>query len=121
MDIGERYVQELVRAGELTVGKTDGKKDPANVLTKHIGSKELQEQLINLGMINLDQHAEVMAEFNAAQALRVASVLAQEATRSNRSNHANKSMHPWKPRYATAVSALQIVAAASLLQGSRGE
>ena len=30
-------------------------------------------------------------------------------------------MHPWKPRFATAVSALQIVAAASLLQGSKGE
>ena len=107
MDIGEIYVQELVRTGELTVGKIDGKKNPANVLTKHIGSKELQDQLINLGMVNLDQHAELLAELDAAQALHVASVLASEATSSNRISDVKKSMHPWKPRYATAISALQ--------------
>ena len=48
-------------------------------------------------------------------------MLTKEATHSNNIRHANKSMHPWKPRYATAVSALQIVAAASLLHGSKGE
>ena len=55
MEIGEMYVQELVRAGELTVSNIDGKRNPANVLTKHIGTKELQEQLTNLGMIILHQ------------------------------------------------------------------
>ncbi len=119
MDIGEMYVQELVRSGELAVGKIDGKKNPANVLTKHIGSKELQEQLINLGMVNLDQHADLLNELDAAQALHVASVLAD--TNSSHISHENRSMRPWKPRYATAISALQLVAAASLLQGSKGE
>ena len=114
-------MQELVRTGELTVGKIDGKKNPAKVLTKHIGSKELQEQLINLGMVSLDQHADLLAELDAAQALHVASVLAADATSSSRISHANKSMHPWKPKHATTISALQLVAAASLLQGSKGE
>ena len=120
MDIGEMYVQELVRAGELTVGKIDGQNNPANVLTKHIGSKELQDQLINLGMVNLDQHADLLAELDAAQALQVASVLAADATSSSRISHANKSMHPWKPRHAATISALQLVTAASLLQGFKG-
>ena len=48
-------ILQMVRAGELTVSKIYGKKNLASVLTKHIGSKELQDQLINLGMISLDQ------------------------------------------------------------------
>ena len=86
------------------------------------GAKELHEQIVNLGMINLDQNSELLAGLNSAQALRVASVLIGEDTSQNRTiGHARKSMHPWKPRFATAVSALHIVAAASLLQGSKGE
>ena len=86
------YVQELVRTGELTVGKIDGKRNPANVLTKHIGSKELEEQLINLGMVNLDQHADLMAELDAAQALHVAPVLA-DTSGSNISNATKTCTH----------------------------
>ena len=91
------------------------------MLTKHIGTRELQEQLTNLGMINLDQNSEVLAGLHRAQALQVASILTKEARYNNRTNDASKNIHPWKPRYATAISTLQAVTAASLLRGSEGE
>ena len=69
----------------------------------------------------MDQHADLLAELVAAQAFHVASVLAADAPSSSRISHANKSMHPWKPSHAATISALQLVAAASLLQGSKGE
>ena len=73
-------------------------------------------------MVNLDQNSELLAGLNSAQALRVASVLIGGDTSQNSTRgHVRKNMHPWKPRFATAVSALQMVAAASLLQGSKGE
>ena len=93
---------------------------------KAYGSKELQEQLINLGMVNLDQHADLLMELDAAQALHVASVLAadddpkQPGGRGSRNQDTSVSQ-PWKPKYAAAISALQLVTASSLQRGTKGE
>ena len=76
---------------------------------------------MNLGMVDLDQHADLLMELDAAQALHVASVLPADATSSSHISHENRSMQPWKPKYAAAISALQLVAAVSLLQRTRGE
>ena len=82
--------------------------------------------MINLGMVDMDQHADLLMELDAAQALHVASVLAAEDVpkqpggRGSRNQDTSVSQ-PWKPKYAAAISALQLVAASSLLRGTRGE
>jgi hypothetical protein len=124
MEIGEFYCQELVRAKQLELGKILGTINPANVLTKHVPAAELKSQLENIGMINLDEFPELRAQLDTAEALRIAATMtAEEVNASDRvpklAGHKHKSdlslTTPWKPKLATSVTALQVVAASCLL------
>merc|ERR1712079_652887 len=45
------WVQDKVREKELTVGKVDGKLNPADVLTKYLGSDVMTEHLLRMACV----------------------------------------------------------------------
>ena len=56
VDIGHLYVQELVKTRQVIVGKTDGKLNPSDILTKHLDTGDMVKQGVErLGIVDLSQ------------------------------------------------------------------
>ena len=60
--VGHLYIQELVKAKQVIIGKIDGTKNPADILTKHLATGELVRNgceligLVDLTEDGLDKH-----------------------------------------------------------------
>ena len=124
IETGAFSCQDLVRSKALELGKILGIRNPANVLIEHVPAEEMKQQLENLDMINLEHHPELRAQLDQAKALHIAALMsAEEAEASESLPHVavlrprkdTSRRTPWKPRFATAVLTLHLVAACSLI------
>ena len=56
--IGNLWIQQKREEGELEYKKVVGTENPADILTKHVNAKDLENQLDRLGMMRTDGRAQ---------------------------------------------------------------
>jgi hypothetical protein len=119
VEIGQFLLQQMVRTKIARVSKICGTLNPANSLTKHLSAQQLEQAVAWLGMIDLGKPEYV--EYASATALTISGVKDTAApAAAARTTRDTSRKTPWKPNYPVTVSALQVIAAMTLLIPSTG-
>ncbi|CAE8742493.1 unnamed protein product, partial [Polarella glacialis] len=111
LDICHFATQELVRSGQANIGKVPGVSNPANVLTKHVNAQQMKEAMAGLGLLDLSG-TELETKLQEAKQLVIAGI-------SDAAPALKPRQMPWKPRYATAASVIQICALSECMSKTR--
>ncbi|CAE8609616.1 unnamed protein product, partial [Polarella glacialis] len=111
LDICRFTTQELVRSGQANIGKVPGVSNPANVLTKHVNTQQMKEAMAGLGLLDLSG-TELETKLQEAKQLVIAGI-------SDAAPALKPRQMPWKPRYATAASVIQICALSESMSETR--